>query len=134
MRTQKYFLKIFSNFFCPQKVEKTNSKSCLFMAVGSCFFLCSPACPKQPRTSFPFYKFFYTFIYAKICGYGPHDCGGIGATIAHFMFLVYSSTNSTYEGSEPSWGISISKLKRSWKFDNIFQFCACSILIVIFLW
>ena len=27
------------------------------MAVGS-FFLCSPDCPKQPRTSFPFYNFF----------------------------------------------------------------------------
>jgi hypothetical protein len=23
------------------------------------FFLCSPICPKQPRTSFPFYKLFY---------------------------------------------------------------------------
>ena len=35
------------------------------MAVGI-FFLCSPACPKQPRTSFPFYKFFYPTISAKI--------------------------------------------------------------------
>jgi len=31
------------------------------------FFLCSPACPKQPRSSFPFYKFSYTFICVKIC-------------------------------------------------------------------
>ena len=32
------------------------------------FFLCSPACPKQPRTSFPFYKLFYTTISARISG------------------------------------------------------------------
>ena len=30
------------------------------------FFLCSPTCPKQPRTSFPFYKFFYPTISARI--------------------------------------------------------------------
>ena len=43
------------------------------MAVGR-FFLFSPACPQQPRTSFPFYEFFYTFICAKICGYiQPRD-------------------------------------------------------------
>jgi hypothetical protein len=35
------------------------------MAVGS--FLCSPACPKQPRTSIPFYKFFYLTIWCIIC-------------------------------------------------------------------
>ena len=59
------FRKIKRKKNCPQKVEKTTSKSCLLMAV---FFLCSPACPKQPRSSFPFYKFSYTFICAKICG------------------------------------------------------------------
>jgi hypothetical protein len=32
------------------------------------FFLCSPDCPKQPRTSFPFYKFFYPIISAKVSG------------------------------------------------------------------
>ena len=35
------------------------------MAVGS-FFLCSHDCPKQPRTSFPFYDFFYTIVSAKV--------------------------------------------------------------------
>ena len=34
------------------------------MAVGS--FLCSPIRPKQPRTSFPFYKFFYPIVSAKV--------------------------------------------------------------------
>ena len=37
------------------------------MAVGS-FFLCSPNCPKQPRTSYPFYEFFYTTISFRISG------------------------------------------------------------------
>ena len=37
------------------------------MEVGI-FFLCSPDCPKQPRTSFPFYKFFYTTISCRISG------------------------------------------------------------------
>ena len=36
------------------------------MAVGSFFSLCSPDCPKQPRTSFPFYKFFYPTISGRI--------------------------------------------------------------------
>ena len=30
------------------------------------FFLCSPDCPKKPRTSFPFYKFFYPIVSAKV--------------------------------------------------------------------
>ena len=30
------------------------------------FFLCSPDCPKHPRNSFPFYKFFYTTISCRI--------------------------------------------------------------------
>ena len=41
----------------PQEVEKAIPKSCILMAVGSFFSLCSPDdCPKQPRTSFPFYS------------------------------------------------------------------------------
>ena len=35
------------------------------MVVGS-FFLCSPDCPKQPITSFLFYKLFYPIISARI--------------------------------------------------------------------
>jgi hypothetical protein len=35
------------------------------MAVGS-FFPLQPDCPKQPRTSFPFYKFFYPTISGRI--------------------------------------------------------------------
>ena len=30
------------------------------------FFLCSHDCPKQPRTSFPFYKFFYQTISGRV--------------------------------------------------------------------
>jgi hypothetical protein len=32
------------------------------------FFSLQPNCPKQPRTSFPFYKFFYPAISGKISG------------------------------------------------------------------
>ena len=52
-------------FFCPQKVEKTTSKSCTLIEV---FFLCSPDCTKPPITSFPFYKFFYPIVSAKVSG------------------------------------------------------------------
>ena len=33
------------------------------------FFLCCPDCPKQPRTSFTFHKFFYTTISCRISAY-----------------------------------------------------------------
>ena len=36
------------------------------------FFLCSPDCPKEPRTSFPSYRFFYTIICSKICDFISH--------------------------------------------------------------
>ena len=36
------------------------------MAVGRFFFLCSPDCPKQLRTSFLFYKFLYAIVSAKV--------------------------------------------------------------------
>jgi hypothetical protein len=35
------------------------------------FFLCSPDCPKQPRTSFPFYKLFYPIVSAKVSELNP---------------------------------------------------------------
>ena len=60
-------------FSCPQKVQKTNPKSCILMAVGS-FFLCSPDCPKQSRTSFQFHKFFYPIVSAKVSGLGSEKC------------------------------------------------------------
>ena len=44
-------------------------KSYILMAF-ECFFLCSPDCPKQPITSFPFYKFFYPTISG-----GISECG-----------------------------------------------------------
>jgi hypothetical protein len=53
------------------------------------FFLCSPNCLKQPKTSFPFYKFFYPTISGRIsgftdlpkCGEGDHPtCPPISST------------------------------------------------------
>ena len=38
------------------------------------FFLCSPDCPKQPRASFPFYKFFYTIVSAKVSDHDRGNC------------------------------------------------------------
>ena len=41
---------------------------------GSCFlfvFLSNPDCPKQPRTSFSFYKFFYPTIFGRISDGNP---------------------------------------------------------------
>ena len=54
---------VFSIYFAIENSNlMTNSDLCsngfVVNAYGS-FFLCSPDCPKQPRTSFPFYKFFY---------------------------------------------------------------------------
>ena len=47
----KTFFKIFLEFFCPQKVEKTTPKSCILMAVGS-FFSAAPTAQNSP-----FYEF-----------------------------------------------------------------------------
>ena len=52
-------------FFCPQKVEKTTPKSCIHMAVRRVFFFSADS-PQQPKTSYPFYKFFYPIISAKV--------------------------------------------------------------------
>ena len=49
MRTQKY---IYQKIFL-KKVAHHNLHT-----HGNCVFLCSPACPKQPRTSYPFCNFF----------------------------------------------------------------------------
>ena len=45
--------------FAHKKLKKLPQKVAYLWQLGV-FFLCSPNCPKQPRTSFPFYKFFYT--------------------------------------------------------------------------
>ena len=66
VRMLKYFEKKLEMFFCPPKVEKTTSKSCILMEVGRFFFLCSHDCPKQPRTSFPFYNLFYITVSCRI--------------------------------------------------------------------
>ena len=50
------FTKSLKKKFCPQKLaQKSNPKRCM-LQLGGFFFLYSPACPKQPRTSFPFWK------------------------------------------------------------------------------
>ena len=53
----------------PTKSWKKHLKKLHTYGSWEVFFLCSPDCPKQPRTSFPFYKFFYPIVSAKVSGY-----------------------------------------------------------------
>ena len=55
----KYFIENEKKNLCQQEVEKTTSKSCILYGSWEVFFLHCPDCPKQPGTSFPFYRFFY---------------------------------------------------------------------------
>ena len=50
-------------FFDRENIKKLTSKVAYLWQF---FFLCSPDCPKQPRTSFPFYKLFYPIISGRI--------------------------------------------------------------------
>ena len=56
-------LKKIKTFLPHKKLKKPPQKVAWQLGV---FFLCSPNCPKQPRTSFPFYKFFYPTISGRI--------------------------------------------------------------------
>ena len=51
--------------FANKKLKKTPQKVAYLWQLGG-FFLCSPDCPKQPRSSFPFYKFLYSIVSAKV--------------------------------------------------------------------
>ena len=84
IRLLKYFLKILKKIFCPQKVEKTTSKCCILMTVGSGFFLCSP---ELPRTSFPFYKFFYPIVSAKVSLYITLKLSAWGCILSNLSSL-----------------------------------------------
>ena len=55
------FLMFSKIFFAHKKLKKPPQ------TVGT-FFSLQPDCPKQPRTSFPFYKLFYTIVSAKVSG------------------------------------------------------------------
>ena len=60
----EYFLEN-STFFALEKFEKPPQKVAYLWQLGV-FFLCSADCPKQPRTSSPFYKLFYPTISGRI--------------------------------------------------------------------
>ena len=59
---QKKILKI---FFAHNKLKKPPQKVAYLWQLEF-FLLCSPACPKQPRSSFPFYKLFHATISGRI--------------------------------------------------------------------
>ena len=56
-------------FFGHKKLKKKHLKKLLTYGSWEVFFLCNPYCPKQPRTSFPFYKLFYATILCSISAY-----------------------------------------------------------------
>ena len=55
-------------FFAHKILKKPPQKVAYLWQLEVVFFLCSPDFPKQPRTSFPFYKFFDTTILCRISG------------------------------------------------------------------
>ena len=76
------------NIFAHKKLNKqTISKSCLLMAVGSFFFLWSPACQKQPRTLFSIYISVYSTILCKISCQQSRLYLGIASSLAMNGFL-----------------------------------------------
>ena len=64
-------------------LSKPNGWPC--MAAGI-FFLCSPNCPKQPRTSFPFYIFFYPTISGRISAFSAWLFQGCKNTPISYIF------------------------------------------------
>ena len=65
-RRKNVFRKILEFFFALKKLKKPPKKVEYIWQLGF-FFLCGPDCPKQPRTSYPFYRFSHTIICSKIC-------------------------------------------------------------------
>jgi hypothetical protein len=60
-----FSVRMLKYFFAHKKLKKPPQKVAYLWQLGV-FLICSPDCPKQPRTSFPFYKLFYTTIFARI--------------------------------------------------------------------
>jgi hypothetical protein len=57
-------------FFAHIKLKKPTQKVAYFWQL-EVLFLCNTDCPKQPRTSFPFFKFFYPTISGRISALDP---------------------------------------------------------------
>ena len=62
-----FFKKILRLFFDIENIEKPPQKVAYLWQLGV-FYLCSPDCPKQPKSSFPFCKLFYTIVSSKVSG------------------------------------------------------------------
>ena len=58
MRTLKYILIFLNFFFCPQKVEKTTSKSCILNGSWDYFFSAAPTAQNSPELHFRFINSF----------------------------------------------------------------------------
>ena len=60
-----FFKKKLKLFFDLENLKKPPHKGAYLWQLGV-FFVCSPDYPKQPGTSFPFYKLFYAIVSAKV--------------------------------------------------------------------
>ena len=80
----KYFFKNI-RYFLAHKCWKNHLKKFHTYGNWEGFFLCSPDCAKQPRTSFPFYEFFYTIISAKVSVYSAPICFQFYLTFTFFV-------------------------------------------------
>ena len=74
-------------YFDLENIKKPPQKVAYLWKLGV-FFLCSPNCLKQPRTSFPFYELFYPTISGRISDSGPSN-------VRHAM-KTFCSTTYTY--------------------------------------
>ena len=60
--------KFWNNFFNLENIKKPPQKVAYLWQLGDFFSAVPAACPKQPRTWFPFYEFFYPIVSAKVSG------------------------------------------------------------------
>ena len=93
-------------FFCLPKVEKTIPKSCIrYLWQLGVFIICSPDCPKQPRTSFPFYELFYPTISGRISDWivKMHLIAMNLIIYLSFSCLFFSENSNCYRISLWSW-------------------------------
>ena len=74
------------------------------------FSLCSPDCPKHPRNSFPFYKFFYLIVSAKVSGssvntvlFGSSELPNISHSVTKAETICFSS--ELFKNSDAVWKI-----------------------------
>ena len=87
VRTLGCFTKHLNILFYLKKLKKTPKKVAYLWQSSWEYFLCSPDFPKQPRTSFLFYKFFYLIISGRISG-DTDNSGNLHENTSNCTFLL----------------------------------------------